>query len=565
MKRTGLLLLAFFVFFFHASAWAASDSGVRFADLFGEVSIRPEAEDDDAYEFAELATVLNNDDRIRTRSQSGAILSFADLSTFVMKEESIIVLDLASQKNSKINLIAGNIWVNVKKMVSDGSMDIEMSQAVAGIKGTNITCSTSRGEDRIQVLRGMAEILIRETRETVIVNEGEELIVRAGGKTEKVEIDVNNEQKKWEDATSRLGSNIDFGEIPNILKEILTAETAAFGRINEAFTRLIALEKVSEEDAAAIKKDAERFIGVLLEDGLILASIRKKIDTAIDSSETSAGDRQKFAGLLREVAAVQARQQSYQARITQIMRYQFKLSALKNEIGPEIETLKNEIGPEIEILRTGLAQSLESITSIRSALTTNPNGMSQDWFKESIAQCNQTLSELQQLALKTSELLSREPRNVELQAMVRHINSHMSNISTLLRSLAVVEIDSAKIIEMQQIDDVLSTQMVVLRSEISAYGSLAGTTISDKERRLKSSVQIMSSYSRIRRLYVNAQRLHASTMRAASSSRFKTSEMEELERQWERIRNTFQQLGIAAQELESNLKDLESQLSTYLK
>lgn len=554
MKRIGLLLLAFFVFFFHVSTWAATDSGVRFADLFGEVSVRPDAEDDDAYEFAELETVLNNDDRIRTRSQSGAILSFADLSTFVMKEESIIVLDLANKQNSKINLIAGNIWVNVKKMVSDGTMDIEMSQAVAGIKGTNITCSTSRDEDRIQVLRGVAEVLIRETRETITVNEGEELVVKSGGKTEKVEIDIQSEQGKWDEATSRLGEQIDFGEIPDILKEMLAAETATFGRINDAFTRLIALEKVSEEEAAAIKKDAERFIGVLLEDNLILASIRKKINAALSSADISAADKQRASMLMREVTSVQAKQSAFQSQIMKIMRFQFKMSALINEIGPEID-----------MLRTELAQSLGSIDAIRSALAANPSGMSQDWFIESIAQCNQALSELQQLAQKTSDLLNQNPGSLELQAMMKQIADQQRAISTMLRSLAVVEIDSAKIVEMQQIDDVLSDQMVVLQSEISAYGSLSGTTISEKERRLQSSVKIMSSYSRVRRLYVNAQRLYDSTMRSASTSKYKTSEMEELEMQWERISNTFQQLGIAAQELESNLKDLESQLSTYLK
>ncbi|EKD83698.1 MAG: hypothetical protein ACD_39C00510G0001, partial [uncultured bacterium] len=232
MKRISLLLLVAFLFSF-SPAFAVNDNAiVRFGDLHGEVNVRPNSEDDDAYIFAELDTPLKHDDRIKTLPKSGAILSFSDMSTFVMKEDSVIVLDIANEKNTKIGLVAGNIWVNLKKMVADGSMEIEMSQAVAGLKGTNITCSTSRGEDRIQVLRGIAEVLIKETQERVQVKEGEELVVKSGGKTEKVEIDVAAEQKKWEEATSRLGESIQMNEVPDVLRGILDAESSEFARVN---------------------------------------------------------------------------------------------------------------------------------------------------------------------------------------------------------------------------------------------------------------------------------------------------------------------------------------------
>lgn len=554
MKRIGLLLFSFLVFISPCFAQTKQDSGVKFSSLSGDVRVRPNVADDDDYRLARLDMTLYNDDRIRTIEKSGAILSFADLSTFVMKEDSIIVLDVGNEKNSKINLIAGNIWVNVKKMVADGSMDVEMSQAVAGIKGTNITCSTSRDEDRIQVLRGYAEVLIRESREKIMVNEGEELVVKAGGKTEKVEIDVTQEQKKWEDATSKMGESIQLNEVPEILKGILDLETSEFARINEGFNKLLALNTVEEADAREIKKSAERFIGVILEDSLILSSIRRKIEAGLATPDISASERVRLAGLLKEVAAVSAKQQSYQAQIARIMRYQFKLSAVVEEISAELE-----------MLRTELAQAVSEVDAIKAVLSGNPSGMSQDWFKDAMASCNQALNNLAAMQLKAAELLARNPSDKTAMAMVKSIADQQNSIAAMMRSLTVVEISSSQTTEMQQTDDVLSDQMAVLQAEISSYNNLSGTTTAEKERRLTSSIQIMSSFARARRLYVNAQRQYDSIMRSTAVSKFKTSEQEEIESLWQNISDRFQQLGIVATELESNIKDLESQLSSFLK
>ena len=63
------------------------DSKIRFNDLYGEVSIRPDYEEDDAYEFAELDTIIYEEDRIRTKEESGAILGLEDMSTYVIKPD----------------------------------------------------------------------------------------------------------------------------------------------------------------------------------------------------------------------------------------------------------------------------------------------------------------------------------------------------------------------------------------------------------------------------------------------------------------------------------------------
>lgn len=557
MKRIFLLVLAFLILFSPCYGRDGVDSGIKFSDLYGEVSVRPNAEDDDAYEFAELDMTLFVDDRIRTKEESGAILSMADMSTFVIKPESIVILNTASGKENKIELLAGNIWVNVKKMVSDGTMEVEMSQAVAGIKGTNITCSTSRGEDRIQVLRGQAEVLIKETKEKVEVKEGEELVVKAGGKTEKVEIDVTAEQKKWEDATSRMGEQIQLNEVPDILKSILDAESSEFARINETFMKLIAMEKVEEADAMSIKKDAERFVGVLLEDGLILASTRKKVETALQSPDLPADQRVLMTGYMKNIAAVVVKQAGFQTQISKIMRYEFKLSAVVEDISSELEMLRNE-----------LAQSTAEVDNVRAVLSSNPNGQGQDWFLQSQESCSAALAALDTLNTKVSELLAQYPTSVELQAMVKSITDQRNSISSMIRSLAVVEIPAATITEMTQYDDTISQQLVLLQNEINQYAAITEANLrlnpAIGDRRIVATARIMDGYLKVRGFYNKAQRLYDNTMKATAGASYRTTEQEELETTWMNISDRFQQLGVVAEELQSNKEYLENQLRIIL-
>lgn len=187
------------------SAWAEErakdptrqDSGVRFSRLSGHVSVRQDDQDDDHYEFAELGMILYNGDRIRTIEKSGAVLSFSDLSTYEMGPESVIVLDVGNEKRSKLSLVAGKIWANVKRMVHDGNMDVEMSQAAAGIKGTIFVCEEDGRTSRVKVLEGSVS-LAPIGKEGVIVARGEQASVTNGMPSRTTALDMEDEIRSWE-------------------------------------------------------------------------------------------------------------------------------------------------------------------------------------------------------------------------------------------------------------------------------------------------------------------------------------------------------------------------------
>jgi len=176
---------------------------VRFGDLHGEVNVRPNCEDDDAYIFAELSTPLHHDDRIRTLRRSGAILSYSDMSTFVMREDSTIVLDIKNERESKIGLVAGTIWVNLQRMIEDGSFEVEMSQAVAGIKGTTFVARESGATSTVRVFEGVVEMR-PNVGEPVLVGPGQSLQVTAEGAGPLTAFDMDGELEAWDDTVRRI-------------------------------------------------------------------------------------------------------------------------------------------------------------------------------------------------------------------------------------------------------------------------------------------------------------------------------------------------------------------------
>jgi hypothetical protein len=109
------------------------DSGARFSDISGKVEMRPH-NDEEAWTSAKLNSVLMVDMHIKTGDNGHVILSFADGTTFELKPNSEIVLSSASIKDSNLKMLYGNLMLNVKKMLKDGTMQVEMSQVNKPLK-----------------------------------------------------------------------------------------------------------------------------------------------------------------------------------------------------------------------------------------------------------------------------------------------------------------------------------------------------------------------------------------------------------------------------------------------
>jgi hypothetical protein len=145
------------------------------------VAIRPDGGYDDEYEYCTLDTVIHYGDRIWTEVDSGAVLSFRDMSTFVIKENTIIVMPPPEEQVSSLKILNGNVWVNLKKMWEGGEFHVELNQAVCGIKGTTFAVEQTDELSAFYLFTSSAEVASKITGESVTLKPGEYTEVAGDG------------------------------------------------------------------------------------------------------------------------------------------------------------------------------------------------------------------------------------------------------------------------------------------------------------------------------------------------------------------------------------------------
>jgi LPXTG-motif cell wall-anchored protein len=189
----------------NSTALNSEDSGAGFSDLAGQVEINipnPDGTyDEENWTSAKLkqGQTFPVGTHIKTFEKSTAIISFADASIFTLKPETEIILSSPSVRDSNVKLLYGNMMANIKKMLKDGSMQVEMSQAVAGIKGTIFVVSEDKKSSTLQVIEGSVAFNSKNTTDTAQVNTGESVTGTKIGLSAKTNFDVSSETKSWQE------------------------------------------------------------------------------------------------------------------------------------------------------------------------------------------------------------------------------------------------------------------------------------------------------------------------------------------------------------------------------
>ena len=164
------------------------DSKIRFNDFYGEVKYRCSLEEDDAFEFADLDAVLYENDLIQTEEESGAILGLEDMSTYVLKPESkLIICDTYDSRPAivrKLEMLGGSMLTNIKKMAEGKSFEVEMSQCICGGEGTIFAVQETGKESRVWLLVGKASVKNKKTGKKTVLQPGQ--MVTMKGKTNDV-------------------------------------------------------------------------------------------------------------------------------------------------------------------------------------------------------------------------------------------------------------------------------------------------------------------------------------------------------------------------------------------
>lgn len=169
-----------------------TDSGARPADISGQVEIACPP-DFEAWDVLKMGRVIYNHCRLKTGEDSTLKISLQSGTSFTMKPETELVVNEARKEKTKIQLLFGNVWANVKKMVKDGTMEVHGSQAVAGIKGTTFEMIETGEMTTLKVIEGAVEFRDKADGKTEMVNTGEALAVDLRGFGEKTKFDPSAE------------------------------------------------------------------------------------------------------------------------------------------------------------------------------------------------------------------------------------------------------------------------------------------------------------------------------------------------------------------------------------
>ena len=193
------------------------DSHIRFNDFYGEVKMRPNWLEDDSYEFVDIDSPIYECYRIKTEEDSGAILGLEDMSTYVIKPESIIIIKNEEKKKNKFLMIMGNMWANVKKLAEGKTLEVEMSQCVAGISGTIVAYEEKNGVSSVYLFAGKVDVTSKKTKKKEVLQPGQTTSVGKDGKIVVKKFNIEQGAKKF---------GIPMSEIRNHYSNTTTTATA---------------------------------------------------------------------------------------------------------------------------------------------------------------------------------------------------------------------------------------------------------------------------------------------------------------------------------------------------
>ncbi len=169
--------------------------GATIYDIGGEVLLAPCGNDNEEYPPSEGQQLIEGD-KITTGGDSEAVISFGE-GVYNMKSRSSVVMDCKPGKKSTLNMLAGKIWFNVNKMIKDGTLDVTMNQAVAGIKATTFILEEDGTTSKIKVIEGKVEFTSLVDGEKIMVTTGHQASATSAGLSEITAFDIEEESKAW--------------------------------------------------------------------------------------------------------------------------------------------------------------------------------------------------------------------------------------------------------------------------------------------------------------------------------------------------------------------------------
>ena len=542
------------------------DSKIRFNDLYGEVSIRPDAEEDDAYEFAELDTIIYEDDRIRTKEESGAILGLEDMSTFVIKPESILIIHSEEENETKMEMLAGRIIGNVKKMAEGKTMGFEMSQCVAGIKGTafKLTQSADGNTNKVEVIRGMISVNTKSGGQVYAVNAGQSITIKKDDKSVKVvtdTIDIEKSKEELLDALDKMYKGMSEENLLNELNEKSSSIKESLKEFSDKYDECRnELNNLSTDFLMAEYKNLKQSIGNL---NLAVARFSGEIEETESCINTATS--RDFANTRSDIRkAIDNAVSSLKAQCSE-----YKLLALNvKSLGIELENKnpeKTAAENKIEVVEELIGKFKDIGSRVDEIINDNPDNSSYDSFKEAANKCREYLEDLIELHSSITDFANDGGSQTDVNKLKSEYDSTYKKVQdAITRFSSVPEITNDVIKNMNDIEKLIPDYASKVREYLAEYNAIDKSSVDAKKRYVTAVSKLLVSYDRTKRQYTKANRMYQQVEKDFRKSSFKTSEYNDIAESWDRIESAMTELDNESTELSSCVDAIKSQLDDLL-
>lgn len=151
---------------------SAKNAGNRFESINGRVEITRDGKP--------LNTGFNTNfqpgDQIKTGANSSASMKLADVINLLLKSNSLLMVGKSAGSSPLLKFIGGNMQISVPKLPAGNSLNIEMSQADAVVKGTDFELWENGARSIIKVNEGSVAFRNKATGATVNVSAGQTFV-----------------------------------------------------------------------------------------------------------------------------------------------------------------------------------------------------------------------------------------------------------------------------------------------------------------------------------------------------------------------------------------------------
>lgn len=126
-------------------------------------------------------TSLTAGTKIRTTADNVATLTLAEVATLQLNPDTLIEIQSRTESGNSLKLVNGEIQVTANNLTEGETLDVDMSQAVATIKGTMFTTTETGTESTITVQEGIVAFTSKVNGKTVNLGEGKSVTATASG------------------------------------------------------------------------------------------------------------------------------------------------------------------------------------------------------------------------------------------------------------------------------------------------------------------------------------------------------------------------------------------------